>query len=210
MCSRYYMEMSKETRPFVSRAVKSALAPKMARWLSRPLKTEGEIQPGDIVPVVAPDKDGLPDIYPMVWGFSDPKSDNLMFNVSLETAGRDSSWEKTWKRHRCVIPAVYYLENEMITMIDGTQKTGTKYMVQPQGCTITYLAGLYHIEKISGIYMPVFSMLTRESPATLKKINKRMPVVLPSESVCAWIRPENAPEEIIKSALTDMYFEKVG
>ena len=157
--------MSPEIRPFASRAVKSTLTPKMAKILKHPLKVEGEIKPGDIVPVVAPDKAGLPDVYPMVWGFTDPKSDNLLFNVSLETAGKDPAWE----RHRCVVPATYYLENEKMTV--GTQKTGTEYMVQPQGCTITYLAGLYHIEKTAGIYVPVFSILTRESPVQLKKVS---------------------------------------
>ena len=210
MCNRYYMEMSPELRPFINRAVKSSLAPKMVNGLRRPLKTEGEIQPGDIVPVVAPDKAGLPGVYPMLWGGTDPKSDRLLFNVSLETAGKNSAWKKTWERHRCVIPATYYYEYENITMIDGTQKAGIKYMIQPQGKTITYLAGLYHIEKMAGIYVPVFSILTREPPLQLKKIHNRMPVVLPAESVSTWIRPESTPEEIIKGSLTDMYFEKVG
>ena len=36
-----------------------------------------------------------------------------------------------------------------------------------------------------------------------------MPLILPEEKIDDWIRPDSKPEDIIGSAITDPYFEKV-
>ena len=210
MCCRYYMESSPELKPFVDRAMRSPLRETMITKLGRPLKTEGEIRPTDIVPVVAPSaKEKTPTVYPMLWGFTNPKgSGSPLLNARVETASIKDFWKEAWKSHRCVIPASYYFEWEHLTASDGTKKTGQKYMIQPKDSPIAYLAGLYQIEEQRGIRLPVFTILTREPGEGIRFIHDRMPVILPKESVKAWISPEGSPEVIIKSALTEMYYEK--
>ena len=39
-------------------------------------------------------------------------------------------------------------------------------------------------------------------------IHDRMPLILPEEFVGEWIKPETRPEELVKEAQTEMYFEK--
>ena len=39
-------------------------------------------------------------------------------------------------------------------------------------------------------------------------IHDRMPVVLGKENVKAWMDPDTNPAEVVKTALTDMYYEK--
>ena len=84
-----------------------------------------------------------------------------------------------------------------------------KIVIQPKGSAVTWIAGLYRIEDISGIQVPVFTILTREPSEEIRFIHDRMPVILPREAVEKWIKPDSKPDEIIKEAMTDMVFEKI-
>lgn len=39
-------------------------------------------------------------------------------------------------------------------------------------------------------------------------IHDRMPLILPEQFVGEWIKPETRPDELVKEAKTEMYFEK--
>ena len=209
MCCRYGMEESSELRPFVEQVNRAPLKEKMVSKLARPIKVSGEIRPTDMVPVVAPDRRGEPVVYPMVWGFSNPKAGSPIVNARVETAATKPLWREAWGKHRCVIPASWYYEWEHLVAPDGRTKTGPKYMIQPKGCKVTYLAGLYRIEEYANLKYPVFTVLTREPAEDIRFIHDRMPLIFPAEAVRSWIKPEAEPRELVKAALTDMIFEKV-
>ena len=76
MCTRYYTELSPELRPIIEEAKKSSLTDKMAQRLGRTLKTEGEVRPTDIAPVIAPNSKGVLSYFPMIWGFTLPHACN--------------------------------------------------------------------------------------------------------------------------------------
>ena len=82
-------------------------------------------------------------------------------------------------------------------------------MIQPKGSAVTWLAGLYRIEDISGIQVPVFTVLTREPSEEIRFIHDRMPVILRGRPLRKWIKPDNKPDEIIKEAMTEMVVEKI-
>lgn len=209
MCCRYYMEMSPELRPIIEEANRSALKERIVNKLGRPMVTEGEVCPTNIVPVIAPNLAGARTVFPMVWGFTLPRSSSPMVNARMETASTKPTFKESWERRRCIVPASYYFEWEhLINAATGKAKTGDKYMIQPKGSEITWLAGLYRIEEMSGIQAPVFTVLTREPSEEIRFIHDRMPVILPREAVEEWIRPDSKPDEIIKEAITDMVFEK--
>ncbi len=104
------MEESPELRPFVEQVNRAPLKEKMVSKLARPIKTSGEIRPTDMVPVVAPSPKGEAVVYPMVWGFSNPKAGSPIVNARVETASSKSLWKEAWEKHRCVIPASWYYE----------------------------------------------------------------------------------------------------
>ena len=210
MCTRYYMELSPELRPYIDRAFHSPLKDRMVAKLGRPLKTEGEVCPADIAPVIAPDNNHSPTVFPMIWGFTNPRERGKpLVNCRVETAGFKPFWKESWQRRRCIIPCSYYFEWEHYMTIKGQKKAGQKYMIQPTGALITYLAGLYTIEEANGIKVPVFTVLTREPGEEISFIHDRMPVILGKENVENWMDPQSNPVEIVKTALTDMYYEKV-
>ena len=211
MCCRYYMELSPELKPIIDRANHSQLKMTLTAKLGKPLKTEGEVRPTDIAPVIAPDRKSMtPTVFPMVWGFTNPyKSGSPLVNARIETASQKSFWKESWNKHRCIIPASWYLEWQHYTAPDGSSKTGQKYMIQTKGSVVTYLAGLYAIEERNGISVPVYTILTREPGDGIRFIHDRMPVVLPKEAVTDWCNPESRPEDVITSALTDVFYDKV-
>lgn len=210
MCCRYWMEESPELRPFVEAVNRSPLKDKMVSKLARPIKTTGEIRPTDMVPVVAPNAKGEAVVFPMIWGFSNPKAGQPLVNCRVETVATKPTWKESWERHRCIVPASWYYEWEHFVSPDGRTKTGNKYMIQPRGSRITYLAGLYRIEETAGLKYPVFAILTREPLEEIRFIHERMPLILPKEAVTSWIRPEGNPNELIQTAIQDMVYEKVS
>lgn len=205
------MELSPELKPYIDRAQTTPLTARMVAKMGRPLKTEGEVRPTDIAPVIAPDQTGKPAIYPMVWGFSNPRDGGKpLVNCRVETAGSKSFWKESWQRRRCIIPCSYYFEWEHYTTIKGERKAGQKYMIQPAGAVVTYLAGLYNIEEWDGMKYPVFTVLTREPGEEIRFIHNRMPVILGRENVKEWMDHEHDPKEVVRSSLTQMYCDLSG
>lgn len=208
MCTRYYVELSPELRPYVEAASSSKLKTKMVSRLGKEFKEEGEIRPTDMTAVIAPGSSGKKTAFPMVWGYHIKGIDRPVVNARVESAKDKPSFSADWQRHRCIIPASYYFEWEHIKRPDGRVKTGQKYAIQPRGANVTFLAGLYRIEQERDLKYPVFTVLTREPSADLMRIHNRMPVILPGEMIDDWISPSSDPSEIVDAALTDMIMEK--
>lgn len=116
--------------------------------------------------------------------------------------------QKAYDRLHSINPDYFEWEH-LINAATGKAKTGDKYMIQPKGSAVTWLAGLYRIEDISGIQVPVFTVLTREPSEEIRYIHDRMPAILPGVDIEKWINPDSKPDEIIKNAITDMVFEKI-
>lgn len=208
MCTRYFVDLSPELRPYIEAADNTTLREKMVRILGKPFKAEGEVRPSDMAAVIAPSARGIKTAFPMVWGFHISGVERPVVNARVETAKEKPSFAESWYRHRCVIPASYYFEWTHIIRPDGTKKPGDKYAIQPKGATVTWLAGLYRIEESRELKYPVFTVLTREPSEELRKIHDRMPLILPGETVDAWISPTSDPDRVVEKALTDMVAEK--
>lgn len=203
MCTRYYVEMSPELRPYIEAAGSSPLKIKMVSRLGKEYKGSGEIRPTDMAAVIAPSAFGERAAFPMIWGYHIPGIQRPVVNARAESAKDKPSFSADWRRHRCIIPASYYFEWEHIKRPDGRVKTGDKYAIRPKGPAMTCLAGLYRIEEERDLKYPVFTILTREPGEALSHIHNRMPVILPEDRIDDWINPDADPEKIIRAALTD-------
>ena len=210
MCCRYYMEMSPELRPIVEEMNRSPLAAKMRDLLGKPLTSEGEVRPADLVPAVATSSGGKRAVFPMVWGYTIPGAGRPVVNCRVETAPLKPLWKEGWQQHRCAIPVSWYFEWEHLPSSSGKARAGAKYLIQPRGCALAWLAGLYRIEEFRGLKYPVFSVLTREPSEEIRFIHDRMPLILPASRVDEWISPAGDPAAVARSALTEMIFEKTA
>ncbi len=200
MCCRYWMEESPELRPIVEEMNRSPL---VGKWRNTTgILSSGEIRPTNVVPVIAPNRFGQRTVYPMKWGYT---GKSLLMNARTETAGEKPMFREDWARHRCIVPASWYFEWEHLIGNDGRKRTGDKYMIQPKGSPVTWLCGLYRIEK----GLPVFVVLTRDPGEEIRFIHDRMPLIMPERLVNEWIRPDASPKDLLPEALTDMVFEKM-
>ena len=215
MCTRFYYDNSIPELDNVAReAASSPLAQKFVVNLSKPIITNGEVRPTDIVPVYAPDKSGNKAVYPMKWGFTLPlpktsntgKSGSLIVNARVETAPVKKTFAESWAKRRCIIPCAYYYEwRHALNPNTGKSITKEKYMIQPVGSEVTYLAGLYRIED----GYPVFTVLTTEPTEELAQIHDRMPVIFPADVIDEWIRPGTEPDLFLQNRVKDMVMERV-
>ena len=209
MCCRFFVDGTSELHFYAEKAKDSPLAALMVNKLIRPIICDGEVAPTNIVPVLASSKAQTATVFPMVWGIPNPRGGSPLINCRAETAGQKPFWKEAWRAHRCVIPASFYFEWEhRINQSTGKKETGDKYLIQPKNSAVTWLAGVYRIEEMSGIRVPVFAVLTREPGEGIRFIHDRMPLILPERLTEDWIRPDTQPDELMKNALTDMVFEK--
>lgn len=204
MCTRFYVEPdTEEIQETIAAAQRSKLARSFLKDGNRML-TSGEIRPTNVVAVMATGKSRQKTAFPMKWGFQIPGK-QLIVNARVETAAEKPTFREAFAEHRCVIPASWYYEWEHYLDSSGQKKTGEKYMIQPEGVTMTFLAGLYRIEN----GFPVFVVLTKEPSKELRKIHDRMPVMLPRNKIEKWISPDIKPESVIPYAINDVMMEKV-
>ena len=145
MCTRYYVELSPELRPYVEAASRTPLKAKMVSVLAKKFKAEGEIRPTDMAAVIAPGRDGKQAVFPMVWGYHITGIDHPVVNARVESAKDKTSFAIDWARHRCIVPASYYFEWEHLKTDSGKKKTGEKFRIQPEGSRIVFFAGLYRV-----------------------------------------------------------------
>ena len=205
MCTRFYVEPdTEEIRDVIAEVQKSLLANKFIR-AGNAVLTSGEIRPTNVVSVIASDRRGKRASFPMKWGFQIPDR-SLIVNARTETAAQKPTFKEAWEKHRCIIPATWYYEWEHLIGNTGQKKTGNKYMIQPLGSSMTWLAGLYRIEN----GLPVFAVLTKEPTKALSLIHDRMPLILPKYLIDAWINPDSRPEDLLRYALSEMVLEKAG
>ena len=178
MCTRFYVEAdADEIRDIVSDVQSSQLSDKF-NHAGYAVLTSGEIRPTNVVPVIAPGKNGKRAAFPMRWGFQIPNR-SLVVNARVETAAEKPTFKEAWEKHRCIIPASWYFEWEHLIGNASQKKTGDKYMIQPRGSTMTWLAGLYRIED----GLPVFTVLTKEPTEELRRIHDRMPLIFPKNLI---------------------------
>lgn len=220
MCCRYFIDDKvDEFAEYFEQAASSPLAAKMVAKLGRPLKTAGEINPSDMVPVIARDKRGAVRAFPMVWGFAPQpngkfglKSSAPLFNARVETASEKPSFSEAWTSHRCVIPASYFFEwgpppVEEDAPIQLTRAGKARYVIQPRGASVTWMAGLYRTETDGDLSYPSFTILTRDSTGDMARVHDRMPVMLPATLIDTWTDPSENPSWISKSAITRLMIE---
>ena len=203
MCTCFHLApKTNDLRQIIDAVLASRLAERFGK-AGKKVRTSGEIRPTDVVPVVAPGKDGRRSAFPMQWGFRMPGG-SLVVNARTETAASKPSFRDSWVCRRCAIPASWYCEWDHRIGPNGRTTVGAKYAIRFSRAPMLWLCGLYRMEND----LPVFTVLTREAVESIAWIHGRMPLILPGERVDEWIRPAGRPEAVLAHALTDLTAEQ--
>ncbi len=163
----------------------------------------GEINPSNVVPVIATNRAGEKSVFPMRWGFPG-KSPRI--TVHIENIKADSTILEAWTSHRCIVPASYYFEWERRRTDSDLLIHGQKYLVQTKGSTMTWMCGVYQI--VDGL--PAFAVITKKAAPNICFLHERMPLIMPDALVDAWIRPDADPVALARQAVTDVIFDKAS
>ncbi|MBR3582675.1 MAG: SOS response-associated peptidase family protein [Kiritimatiellae bacterium] len=199
MCTRFHIAPGNEAvRDLAPAAQASPLAARFAS-AGRPLLLAGDVRPTDVVPVLAPGRDGAPRPFPMQWGFRLPDGP-LLVNARSETAAVKPAFRDSWLRRRCAIPATCYYEWEHRPGPSGRTVPGTKYAIRHPDAPVLWLCALYRME--AGL--PVFAVLTRPAPAPLSDLHPRMPLILPADAIPRWLAPAADPAPLLPLALSSL------
>ena len=166
-------------------ADKMAQAVHIADRMGIQMKTEGEIRPTDIAPVLAPSsRDRTLGAFPMQWGFTHPKRCMLVFNTRMETAQERDMLAGSIDDRRCLVPATCYYEWKKID--DGKKE---RYAFRPESGSILLMAGLY-IRTSDPMRLPCFTILTQDADRSIRDLHPRMPVLVPLSRAEEWLDPD--------------------
>ena len=131
-----------------------------------------------------------------------------IINARVESAREKVTFRESWENRRCVIPASYYFEWEHLTTASGKKKTREKFRIQPEGNSIVFFAGLYRVEVIKGVKVPVFTILTTEAAEEIRFIHDRMPVMLAKDDAEKWVGMNRNISEFSEIKLSSIRAEK--
>ena len=178
----------------------SPLKAKLELELNTEFIAEGDVFPGSLAPVIARNKNGDKSFFPMRFGFRlAGETKRTVLNARLETAKEKPLFRDAWKNRRCVIPASYYYE-----WAHPSGQKAIRYALQPSASDGVSLCGLY---RMNGT-VPEFVILTREAEKSIAFIHDRMPVMIPSGRIDAWIDPGIPAEDVLEELLTVMDYRE--
>lgn len=206
MCVQFCVRPVWKLARFTDAARNSALAKHMAAR-GMQVRMTGDIRPTEIAAASALSRTGDRMLFPMIWGFTVPGRKAPVINCRIETAAEHPLWRESWRLRRCLIPASWYYEWEHIQQPDGKLKPGRKFGICPVEESVTCIAGLYRMEERCGMQVPVFSIITREPSAELRRLHDRMPLILPEKAVAEWVSHDCDPHETAEKALTHLETE---
>lgn len=168
MCGRYWLEP--EENPALLESIAG-----MQRLDA--VKTEGEIFPGDRVPVLCKSRAGHVRPFSMEWGYHSADGRRII-NARSETADQKPLFRESMRLRRCLLPMSAYFEW-------ARQENGQKikYRIAPEMEGLHFLAGLYRFEGDK----TVCTVLTGEAVPEISFIHARMPMILNQTAAQAWL-----------------------
>ena len=167
MCGRYWIEQDD--------AEMMEIIAEMQR-LDVEAKSEGEIFPGDPVPVLCKSRAGRVRPFAMEWGYRLDDGKRII-NARSETAAERPMFREGMVMRRCLLPMSAYFEWEKRE--DGKQK----FCIAPEEKGLHYLAGIYRFEGTR----PVCTVLTIAAARDISFIHHRMPVILTKGEEENWL-----------------------
>lgn len=183
MCGRYWIEEEPEGE------MAEIIAQMQRLNLERPVRSSGEVFPGDLVPVVCFSRGGRARPFAMEWGYTLPDGKKII-NARSETAAEKPLFRESARLRRCLLPMSAYFEWEKR---DGAK---IKYRIAPVESGLHFLAGLYRFEGET----PVCTVLTAPAAAEIAFIHDRMPVILPRAAREAWLEGGALVPEAVRLA----------
>ena len=180
MCGRYRLDAGEKELEEIIRAL-NRREEKLGG--DKPVKTSGDLYPGDRVPVLCRGRSGGIGAFAMEWGYR-MEDGRRLINARLESAAQKPTFRDGMRSRRCLMPMSAYYEWER----RGNDRV--KYRIAPKAEGLRCLAGIYRLEETG----PVCTVLTMEAADELAFIHDRMPVLVPYAYREAWLLRGELPQ----------------
>lgn len=180
MCGRYRLDADQRDMEEIIRALNRR---EEKLGADKPVKTSGDLHPGDRVPVLCRGRSGGIGAFAMEWGYR-LEDGRRLINARLETAAQKPTFRDGMQSRRCLMPMSAYYEWER----RGSDRV--KYRISPKADGLSCLAGVYRLEEDG----PRFAVLTMEAADELAFIHDRMPVLVPYAAREAWLLRGELPQ----------------
>jgi putative SOS response-associated peptidase YedK len=157
----------------------------------------GEVRPTNHAPILIWEGGRMTPL-PVRWGFPKWDGKGVVINARAESAKQKPMFKEPLRKKRCVIPSTGFFE---WAHVDGKQKKD-KYLITEPGKGMLYMAGIVDTFKgKSGRHEDAFTILTTAANSSVSQLHDRMPVILQSDELEAWLRD---------GAFVDTVLERVG
>ena len=180
MCGRYRLDADQRDMEEIIRALNRR---EEKLGADKPVKTSGDLHPGDRVPALCRGRSGGIGAFAMEWGYR-MEDGRRLINARLETAAQKPTFRDGMQNRRCLMPMSAYYEWER----RGNDRV--KYRIAPKAEGLSCLAGVYRLEEDG----PRFAVLTMEAADELAFIHDRMPVLVPYAAREAWLLRGELPQ----------------
>jgi putative SOS response-associated peptidase YedK len=190
MCGRYTIHSSKEAleKHFGVHSDNEEL-----------FQADYNVSPGAHHPVCLMPKPGKKGIGGLYWGLipewaTDKSIAFKLMNARSETLDQKPSFQKSFERHRCLIPANGFYEWKK----EGSSKR-PYYIFVPERPLFAF-AGLYArwFNPETNQYVWSYTIITTEANEKLKPLHDRMPVILQERDYEEWLSPTKTDTQGLK------------
>jgi putative SOS response-associated peptidase YedK len=146
------------------------------------------VAPSQMVAAIRAAQNGQPQGVQLRWGLvpfwaKDAGIGNRMINARAETLAEKPAFRNAWKKRRCLILANGFYEWRG----QGTGKTPF-FISRPDEQPIA-LAGLWERWEKGDAPLETCTIITTAANRTLRDLHDRMPVILPPDTMRAWLDP---------------------
>lgn len=196
----------------------------LASGLPKGIKPRYNISPTLQVPVIVSRDDGVV-AEQMGWGLTPKgvKDTNSVFryktyNVPSEKIFTKHSWAIAVEHNRCLVPANGFYQ------LVGKGDERQAYYIQQKDTPLFAFAGIYSSWDDAGVTRSTFSIITSDTPDSLRHIGDRMPVILSQSNEARWLdvsitdtnslfgmlRPLLSEQILIAEVGTDIYSPRIN
>jgi putative SOS response-associated peptidase YedK len=167
---------------------------------SEPTRSEYNIAPTDVVPVVRVSPAGDQKLISSAhWGLlpfweRDRKSAARRINARAETVASSPVFSESFRRRRCLVPADGWYEWRRTTAVRAGSKQPYFMTLGDRG-TLAF-AGVWNAWRQGSDRWLTFSVLTAEAVGELAVVHDRMPLVLPNDRWERWLSGSTSGDDL--------------
>jgi putative SOS response-associated peptidase YedK len=157
------------------------------------------IAPSSTVPVLLQSAEGERRLGPMRWGLvpgwaRDPKIGHRLINARSETIWSKPAFRVAARRRRCVVPMDGFYEWRVDAGSEAKKRQKAPFWIHRPDRGVFAAAGVWERWRAptdAAEALVTFTILTTQASRWMRPLHDRMPVLLDSAGVAAWLDPSN-------------------